>query len=94
MYTQNNNLKNQSNNASYKEYPNKNAIMQMQQINKNVNITPSDLRDTIIDTTLPKENKQSSYDLLTTIILILILSDGKINNDTLYSLLIAGCILF
>lgn len=81
MYTQQYNVNKHQQNASFKEYPNRIAIQQMQKIQEN---EKSINKNNFI------QNNSSYLDKLIPALLFLLLSQDKIDNDEICYLIIAG----
>ena len=81
MYTQQYNVNKHQQNTSFKEYPNRIAIQQMQKIQEN---------ERSINKNNFIQNNSSYLDKLIPALLFLLLSEDKIDNDEICYLIIAG----
>lgn len=89
MYTQNISIKSSCDNAKFKEFPNKNAIKQMQTLQNNQ--TKAENTKITVKTTNCYQNKtQSSSSILMPLVLSLIFCDCDIDNQDIFTILLCG----
>ena len=84
MYTQNLNIKSNSVNASYKEFPNKNAIKQMQLLSACQKVDNTKANEKT------KNSTGSGLDILMPVILAVLFSDCNIENEDIFTILISA----
>lgn len=92
MYTQNISFKNSCENAEYKEFPNRNAIRQMQLIQNSQNSTETNQKQESskqVTKNITCNNEKCS-EILMPIILSLIFSDCNIDDNDIFTILLCG----